>query len=112
LDEDENDGFFVEHGYLSTDEGSADGSGEVETKGENEEQRKQRLEQRAEEWKENQRQKERRFKKRLLMPNIYLTQEDDGNSHNPQRRFVLPGIYLDYSKLVILQRTPQSVKRN
>jgi len=112
LEEDENDGFFVDHGYLSTDEGSENGIDEIEVKGEDEEQRKKRLEQRADEWKENQRQKERRFRKRFLVPNIYLPEEDtDQNSHNPHRRYILPGVLFDYSKLTVLQRTPQSAKK-
>lgn len=57
----DDDGFIVEHGYLSTDEGTKDDVND------DDEQRKERLAQRNNEWLENQRQKERRFKEKRVL---------------------------------------------
>ena len=78
MSDSENDGFFVEHGYLSSDEGSGAEEDELlirkcklneaeeklasRRSQETDEERRQRLAQKAEEWKDQQRQKERRNK--------------------------------------------------
>lgn len=126
--DEEDDGFFVDHGYLSSDEGSQGGDdldencdveGEpkrpmkISNDDKNEgnqtekrkssgnekehEQRRQRLEQKAEEYKAEIKRKERLFKKRQLIPTVYLPDE---SVHPEFSRFVLPGVRFDYSKIV------------
>ncbi|KAL3104792.1 hypothetical protein niasHT_023991 [Heterodera trifolii] len=114
MDDEENDGFFVAHGYLSDDEGS---DGDDESDGvdknqrklnesdrdaeESEEQRQKRLAQKAQEWQESIRQKERRARKREeLKPKLYMPMTTDPQFLSQVPSFCLPAVRFDYSKLV------------
>ena len=68
-DEEDDDGFLVEHGYLSSDEGDAGDNERLP--GESEEDRKKRLKERAEEWENEQKVKKRRHQIKELIPNQY-----------------------------------------
>lgn len=117
-EEEENDGFFVDHGYLSSDEGSGaeDGAidalnGTVENGGEHntDEQRRRRLEQTAQEWKDQQRQIERRYKKRQLIPIVYLP-DDEICQHPLYHRHIIAGVIFDYTKIPVSD-TESAIKK-
>ncbi|KAI3419660.1 hypothetical protein GPALN_004096 [Globodera pallida] len=132
MDEEENDGFFVDHGYLSTDEGSdcanEDGDADDDSDGdkkqrkrnasakdaeETEEQRRKRLAQKAQEWHESVRQKERRARKREeLKPTLFMPMGVDvqhlSSSAAHMVHFCLPAIRFDYSKLVSVEEMDQT----
>lgn len=88
------DGWLVEHGYLSDGEGSEDEAHPNET----DEERQRRLAKKAEDWKDTQQQNKRRLKKQQLQPNIYgpcWKKPHDEIPHNIYRH-LLAGVIFEY----------------